>query len=171
MKHRKITYITGGERSGKSGYGQSLALEKSNSPIYLATSQVMDDDFENRIKRHQSDRGSSWKTIEEPINISQHKLQGKVVLIDCITLWLYNIYYANKIDHEVAIKIAKEEWDKFIIQEFELIVISNELGMGVHGTTEEIRKFVELQGWMNQYIAGKADEAWLMVSGIPMKIK
>lgn len=168
---KKITYITGGERSGKSSYGQKLALEASNSPVYLATAQIMDNDFIGRVKRHQSDRDRRWSTIEEPIDISSLNLKGKVVLLDCITLWLYNIYYRNEKQLDVSLQHAQKEWDKFVVQNFNLIVISNELGMGVHGTTEEIRKFVELQGWINQHIAQRADEAWLMVSGIPVKIK
>lgn len=168
---KKITYITGGERSGKSSYGQKLALEVSDAPVYLATAQIMDDNFEDRVKRHQSDRDSRWTTIEEPVEISSHNLQGKVVLLDCITLWLYNIYYAKSCDLEISIEFAKNEWQKFTEQDFNLYVISNELGMGVHGTTAEIRKFVELQGWMNQYIANNADEAWLMISGVAVKIK
>lgn len=171
MIKRKITYITGGERSGKSGYAQKLALEKTQSPVYLATAKILDNDFEERVRRHQSDRDSRWQTIEEPINLSSRDLSGQVVLLDCITLWLTNIYYKNNTNYEEAFEQAKKEWDKFIDCEIELIVISNELGMGVHAESREIRKFVELQGWMNQYIAASCDEAWLIVSGIPVKIK
>ena len=168
---RRITYITGGERSGKSSFGQKLALQNSEKPVYLATSIAMDSNFAARVKRHQSDRDSSWETIEEDILISKYSLKGKTVLLDCVTLWLYNIYYANSKRTEASLEIAKKEWSKFIDQDFNLFVISNELGMGVHGITVESRNFVELQGWMNQYIAAKSDEAWLMVSGIPTKIK
>lgn len=167
----KVLYITGGERSGKSSFGQKLAQENSTSPIYLATSEVMDDDFLERVERHKADRGAHWQTIEEPINISKHDLSGQVVLLDCVTLWLYNIFYECEQNKEMALQEAKTEWAKFTSQDFQLYAISNELGMGVHGTTAEIRKFVELQGWMNQHIASLADEAWFMVSGIPMKIK
>lgn len=166
-----ITYISGGERSGKSSYGQDLACSKSESPVYLATAKIQDKDFEDRVRRHKEDRDYRWETIEEPINISALELEGKTVLVDCITLWLTNVYYAHNADIEKSLQFAKSEWNRFAKQDFEIIAISNEIGMGLHGTTREARKFVELQGWMNQHIASQAGEAWFMVSGIPIKIK
>lgn len=167
----EITFITGGQRSGKSSFAQRLAEEKSDSPIYLATARIWDEDFKSRVKRHQSDRGGQWQTIEEEIDISKHNLAGKVVLLDCITLWLTNIFYLNKSDVDTSLDLAKNEWDKFIEQDFTLLVVSNELGMGVHPENEMARKFADLQGWMNQYIAKSANAVELMVSGIPVKIK
>jgi adenosylcobinamide kinase/adenosylcobinamide-phosphate guanylyltransferase len=167
----QITFITGGQRSGKSSFAQRLAEEKSESPIYMATARVWDKDFESRIKRHQSDRGQQWQTIEEQINISKHKLEGKTVLLDCVTLWLTNIFFENKNDVDRSLEIAKKEWDKFTSQNFTLIVVSNELGMGVHPENEVARKFADLQGWMNQYIARSANHVQLMVSGIPVIVK
>jgi adenosylcobinamide kinase/adenosylcobinamide-phosphate guanylyltransferase len=166
-----ITYISGGERSGKSSFAQKLALEQSNNPVYLATAKVLDKDFKQRVERHQSDRDSRWETIENPISISELDLAGRTVLLDCITLWLTNIYYKHNIDLALSIEFAKAEWDRFCKMEMKVVVVSNEIGMGVHGTTAEVRKFVELQGWMNQYIAKLANEAWLLVSGIPVQIK
>lgn len=167
----QITFITGGQRSGKSSFAQRLAEEKSETPIYLATARIWDDEFKSRIKRHQSDRGEQWQTIEEQINISKYNLEGKTVLLDCITLWLTNIFYENKNNVDVSLELAKKEWDKFISQEFNLLVVSNEVGMGVIPDNEMARKFADLQGWMNQYIAKSANEVKLMVSGIPVKIK
>lgn len=167
----RVTYVTGGERSGKSSFAQKHALEKSNNPVYLATARVLDGDFAKRVKRHQSDRDERWENIEKPVSISQLDLERRTVLLDCITLWLTNIYYKNNTDLQTSLDFAKAEWNRFIQKEMDLIVVSNELGMGVHGTTPEIRRFVELQGWMNQHIAKQADEAWLLVSGIPVCIK
>ena len=167
----KIIYITGGERSGKSKYAQEIALKISDKPIYLATARKWDEDFNTRIQRHKNERNERWITIEEEKNISKHDFTGKTVVLDCITLWLTNLYNDNNYDAEVALEKAKSEFDKLIKQNFNLIVISNEIGMGVHAQTKETRKFVELQGWMNQYIAGCTNEAYLMISGIPVKIK
>lgn len=167
----EIIFITGGQRSGKSNFAQRLVEEKSESPIYLATARIWDEDFKSRVERHQTDRGEQWQTIEEQINISKHKLSGKVVLMDCVTLWLTNIFYENKNNVDSSLEIAKKEWDKFIQQDFILIVVSNELGMGVHPENELARKFADLQGWMNQYIASSANEVQFMVSGIPVKVK
>lgn len=166
-----ITFITGGQRSGKSSMAQRLAEENSKAPVYLATARIWDEDFNDRVKRHQSDRGEQWKTIEEQIQLSKHNLNGKVVLLDCITLWLTNIFSENKTDVDASLAMAKEEWTKFTNQDMSLFVVSNELGMGVHPENEMARKFADLQGWMNQYIAQNANEVILMVSGIPVKIK
>ena len=167
----KITFITGGQRSGKSSFAQCLAEEKSDAPIYLATAHIWDDDFKARVERHKSDRGNHWQTIEEEISLSKFRFAGKTVLLDCITLWLTNIFYQNKNNIDRSLEIAKSEWEKFIEHEFNLIVVSNELGMGVHPENEIARKFADLQGWMNQYIAKSANKVILMVSGIPVNIK
>ncbi len=165
-----ITFITGGQRSGKSSHAQKLAEEHSSAPIYLATSRIWDDDFRQRVERHQNDRGNQWTTIEEEKQLSKLPFKGQTVLLDCITLWLTNIFYDNNNNVEKTLKEAKTEWDAFINQDINLIVVSNELGMGVHPENEIARKFADLQGWMNQYIAKKADEVILMVSGIPLEI-
>ncbi len=167
----EIIFITGGQRSGKSSFAQLLAEEKSQSPVYLATARIWDEDFKLRVERHKSDRGKNWQTIEEEFQLSKHDFSGKTVLLDCITLWLTNIFYDTKNDVDKSLEIAKNEWDIFIQQNFTLIVVSNELGMGVHPLNEVARKFADLQGWMNQYIAKSADKVFLMVSGIPLNIK
>jgi adenosylcobinamide kinase/adenosylcobinamide-phosphate guanylyltransferase len=167
----EITLITGGQRSGKSSFAQKLAEEKSANPIYLATARMWDDDFKNRIERHKSDRGDNWQTIEENKHISRHNFSNKTVLMDCVTLWLNNFFYDNNYDIEKSLKQAKSEWDKFISQDFNLIVVTNELGMGIHSESETSRKFADLQGWVNQYIAAGANNVYLMVSGISIKIK
>ena len=95
----------------------------------------------------------------------------KLYYLDCITLWLTNIFHDNEYRVEEALAQAKEEWTGFIQQDFTIIVVSNELGMGVIPEHESARKFADLQGWMNQYIASLADTVYLMVSGIPVKIK
>ncbi|WP_319478884.1 bifunctional adenosylcobinamide kinase/adenosylcobinamide-phosphate guanylyltransferase [uncultured Draconibacterium sp.] len=167
----QITFTTGGQRSGKSSFAQKRAEESSDEPVYLATARIWDEDFHKRVKRHQSDRGDQWQTIEEEIEISKHDLAGKTVMLDCITLWLTNIFYQNKNNVDASLELAKREWDKFIKQEMKLFVVSNELGMGVHPENEIARKFADLQGWMNQYIAKSANEVFLMVSGIPVQVK
>lgn len=166
-----ITFITGGARSGKSRYAQQLAENLSDNPVYLATARIWDDDFRARVQRHQSDRGPQWQTIEEEKLLSKHKLNGRVVLLDCITLWLNNFFFDVNFDLERALEEAKAEWDRFACQNFTLIVVSNELGMGVHPENEIARKFADLQGWMNQHIAATANEVFLTISGIPIKIK
>ena len=166
-----VYFITGGERSGKSSYAQKLALELSSNPVYVATARKWDKDFEKRIERHQSERDERWTSIEEEKQISKVDLKGKVAVVDCVTLWLTNYYTDSKYNVQESLQLAKDEFDKAIMIDATLIIISNEIGMGMHADTEIGRKFVELQGWTNQYIAGKADKVVFMVSGIPVSIK
>lgn len=166
-----LYYITGGERSGKSSYAQNLALELTDSPIYLATSRVWDEDHRKRIDRHISDRDNRWTSIEEEKELSKVIDKNTIVVIDCVTLWLTNFFVDTKNDIELSLDQAKKEFDKLLKIDTTIIIISNEIGMGIHASTEIGRKFTELQGWMNQYIAKYADQAVLMVSGIPVKIK
>ncbi|KRB57570.1 bifunctional adenosylcobinamide kinase/adenosylcobinamide-phosphate guanylyltransferase [Flavobacterium sp. Root186] len=167
-----IYLITGGERSGKSSYAQNLVLQLSDSPMYIATARKWDSDFQNRIDRHQLERDERWTNIEKEKYLSEINFSEKVALIDCVTLWLTNFFVDNKNDVALSLEEAKKEFLSIANQEnATLIIVTNEIGMGVHAATEIGRKFTELQGWMNQFLASKADEVVLMVSGIPVKIK
>ena len=166
-----IYYITGGERSGKSAYAQKLALELSETPFYLATSRKWDGDFEKRVERHISDRDDRWTTIEEEKYLGKLEVSGRVVVIDCVTLWLTNWYVDTKNDVEECLEKGKIELAGLFAQDTTLIIISNEIGMGIHAQTLVGRKFTELQGWMNQFIAKEADKAVFMVSGLPLNLK
>ncbi|WKL45755.1 bifunctional adenosylcobinamide kinase/adenosylcobinamide-phosphate guanylyltransferase [Flavobacterium pectinovorum] len=167
-----IYLITGGERSGKSTYAQNLALQLSQSPIYVATARKWDVDFQNRIDRHQQERDERWTNIEKEKHISEIDFSGKVALIDCVTLWLTNFFVDTNYDVNLSLEEAKKEFLSIASQENTIfIIVTNEIGMGVHAETHIGRKFTELQGWMNQFLASKADEVILMVSGIPVRIK
>ena len=167
-----IYLITGGERSGKSSYAQNLALQLSNEPMYVATARKWDDDFQTRIDRHQQERDERWTNIEEEKYLSKIDFSGKVALIDCVTLWLTNFFIDHKNDVTLSLEEAKKEFLSMANQEnATLIIVTNEIGMGVHAETHIGRKFTELQGWMNQFLAANADEVVLMVAGIPVKIK
>ncbi len=166
-----IYYITGGQRSGKSSFGQKLALSLSDNPIYLATSRHWDGEYEKRIDRHKADRDERWTNVEEEKHIGKLEFDQRVVLVDCVTLWLTNFFVDTKNDVDQSLQLAKSEFNALTTQNSDFIFISNEIGMGTHAHTEIGRKFTDLQGWMNQFIAEKSDQAWLMVSGIPMKLK
>ncbi len=166
-----IYYITGGERSGKSSYAQNLAISLTDKPYYLATSRIWDKDFENRVKRHIGDRDERWTTIEEEKHLGEVDVAGKVVVVDCVTLWLTNWYMDTNNNVEESLEYGKIELEKLFSKDATVIIISNEIGMGIHAQTEVGRKFTELQGWMNQYIASKANKAIFMVSGLPIILK
>ena len=168
---KRIILITGGQRSGKSTKAEELALSLSTHPVYLATAHIWDDEFRERVKKHQERRGPEWTNIEEEIHLSNHDLTGRVVVIDCITLWLTNLFYQLDSKVDKALESAKKEFDTFTQNDATYIFVTNEIGLGGVSTNQLQRKFTDLQGWMNQYIAQKADEVILMVSGIEVKVK
>lgn len=168
---REIIYISGGQRSGKSSYAQSMCEQLSDCPIYLATAHCWDDEFKQRIARHKAERGEKWRSIEEEILLSKHNLEGETVMMDCVTLWLTNIFHANDFDLQKSLDQATTEWDRFAAQEFRLVVVSNEIGMGLIPMERSSRAFADLQGWVNQHIAKGADSVYTVISGIPLKLK
>lgn len=168
---KRIILITGGQRSGKSKKAEELALSLSDNPVYLATAHIWDDEFRERVRRHQERRGPQWTNIEEEQHLSRHDMTGRVVVIDCVTLWLTNFFFANDSDTDLSLELAKTEFDKFATADATYIFVTNEIGSGGVSENAIQRKFTDLEGWMNQYIASKADEVILMVSGIPVKVK
>lgn len=167
---KKIILITGGQRSGKSRHAELMALKLSPNPVYLATAHIWDDEFHERVRKHQERRGSQWTNIEEEKELSLHNLTGRVVVIDCVTLWLTNFFFENS-DVDQTLEKVKTEFDRFTQYDATYIFVTNEIGSGGVSENAIQRKFTDLEGWMNQYIASKADEVILMVSGIPIKIK
>ena len=173
---RRIILITGGQRSGKSVYAEKLALSLSATPVYVATAHVWDDEFAERVRRHKERRGPQWTNIEEEKRLSLHDISGRVAVIDCITLWCTNFFFNLDDDcHQPTVDEALEEiekeFDRFVRQDATFIFVTNEIGSGEVSSNAVQRRFTDLQGWMNQYVARHADEVVLMVSGIPVKIK
>jgi len=166
----RLIYITGGVRSGKSRYAQEMALSLSEHPVYLATARKWDDDFKERIRHHQSDRDERWTSIEEEKYFSRLDLDDRVVVIDCVTLWLTNFFVDNGNDIQQCLSACEQEIMLLKQRPGVFIIISNEIGMGMHADTAIGRKFADLQGWTNQLIARQADEAIFMVSGRPLKL-
>ena len=166
----RIILITGGQRSGKSTKAEELALSLSDRPVYVATAHVWDDEFRERIGRHQLRRGPQWTTIEEERTLSRHNLTGRVVLVDCLTLWATN-FFSTEQDVDTVLAALKEEFDRLTQQEATFIFVTNEIGSGGVSANAVQRRFTDLLGWLNQYVAAKADEVLLMVSGIAVKIK
>ena len=168
---KQIILVTGGARSGKSKYAERLALSLSQQPVYMATSRIWDEEFRRRVLRHRARRGNEWTNIEEEKELSRHPIEERVVLIDCVTLWCTNFFFDLGADVGRALRAIKAEFDAFVAQEATFIFVTNEIGMGGVAENEVQRKFTDLQGWVNQYIAQKADRVVLMVCGIPMNVK
>lgn len=168
---KKIILITGGQRSGKSSYAEKMALSLSPNPVYMATAHIWDEEFETRVRKHQERRGPEWTNIEEEKWLSRHDCAGRTILIDCVTLWSTNFFFDNDSDVDKTLAELKAEFEAFTATEATYIFVTNEIGLGGVPENALQRKFTDLLGWLNQYIADKADEVVLMVAGIPMKIK
>jgi adenosylcobinamide kinase/adenosylcobinamide-phosphate guanylyltransferase len=167
---KTIILITGGQRSGKSRQAEELALSLSEHPVYVATAHIWDDEFRERVRKHQERRGPQWTNIEEEKYLSRHDLTGRVAVIDCVTLWLTNFFFENS-DVDQTLDIVKQEFDRFTAHDATFIFVTNEIGSGGVSDNAVQRKFTDLEGWMNQYIASKANKVILMVSGIAVTIK
>ncbi len=166
-----LTFITGGARSGKSRYAQERALSLSANPVYIATAKIWDSEFQERVDRHVEERGKEWVTYEAYQELNTLPLQNKVVVIDCLTLWLTNYFSDFKMDVDQCLESFKEELSGLLAIDAHFLLISNEIGMGVHTHSESGRKFTDLQGWANQHAASVANEVIFMVSGLPMTLK
>lgn len=167
---KRIILVTGGQRSGKSSYAESLAHQLTDQPVYLATAKIWDEEFRQRVLRHQQNRGPEWTNLEEETELSKYDLKDRVIVIDCVTLWCTNFFFKYQ-DVQKTLDSIKTEFDKFTAQDATFIFVTNEIGLGGVSENELQRKFTDIQGFINQYIAAKADEVILMVSGIPVKIK
>ena len=166
----RIILITGGQRSGKSKKAEEIAMSLSDNPVYVATAHIWDEEFRERVKRHQERRGPQWTNIEEEKLLSRHDLTGRVAVIDCVTLWLTNFFFENN-NVDETLTAVKEEFERFTKNDATYIFVTNEIGSGGVRDNAVQRQFTDLEGWMNQYIASRADEVILMVSGIAVKIK
>jgi adenosylcobinamide kinase / adenosylcobinamide-phosphate guanylyltransferase len=166
-----LILVTGGARSGKSGYAQNLALALSPNPVYVATARNWGGDFGDRIARHQAERGDVWTNFEEEKAVSGLPIGDRVVVIDCVTLWLTNFFLDLDEAIDPSLAAFQAEIDAIGQLPGTFIIVTNELGMGIHPESAMARRFTDLQGWANQYVAGMAQQVVLMVSGIPVKIK
>lgn len=172
-----LTLILGGARSGKSRYAEQLASQSGHKIIYIATAVAGDDEMQARIKRHQLDRPDHWPTIEEPVNLaqvlSQESAPGKCLLVECLTLWLNNIMLVHdeespqpRFEHRI-----KKLLDTLPELPGDVILVSNEIGMGVVPMGNISRSFVDETGRLHQKLAKICDCVTLMIAGLPQKLK
>jgi adenosylcobinamide kinase/adenosylcobinamide-phosphate guanylyltransferase len=166
-----ITLILGGARSGKSRYAERLVRASGLTPVYVATAQALDAEMAARIAEHRARRGASWRTIEEPVELVDVLLrEGRpdhAVLVDCLTLWLTNLMVAQR---PVRAEMAR------LIELLpnlpgNLVLVSNEVGLGVVPADAMARAFIEHAGWLHQRIAEQADVVVFMAAGLPLHLK
>ena len=141
---KKVILITGGARSGKSRYAEELALSLSKTPVYVATAHVWDDEFRERVKKHQERRGPEWTNIEEEKQLSKLNLTGRVAVIDCITLWCTNFFFELQ-NVDKALDDLKREFNQFTAHDATYIFVTNEIGMGGVSENAVQRKFTDLE--------------------------
>uniref|UniRef100_Q3ASB4 Adenosylcobinamide kinase n=1 Tax=Chlorobium chlorochromatii (strain CaD3) TaxID=340177 RepID=Q3ASB4_CHLCH len=175
---KKIIYVTGGARSGKSSFALQQALTYQNR-VFLATAEPFDDEMRQRISKHQQERLEHFTTIEEPLNLEQAlkmlPSDTEVVLLDCLTVWTGNLMHhlgTESADGEKAIEEKLQQLLDVLRQPpCTIILVSNEVGMGIVPENRMARHFRDLAGTINQRVAAIATEAWLLCSGLPIRLK
>ncbi|MDD5692026.1 MAG: bifunctional adenosylcobinamide kinase/adenosylcobinamide-phosphate guanylyltransferase [Candidatus Omnitrophica bacterium] len=169
----KITLILGGARSGKSTYALSLA-KKYKKVAFIATCQGLDKEMRERIMLHKESRPKNWETFEEPRDLV--KLSGKInntfdcILIDCLTLLVSNLILTGDKQDKIIKKITAL-LSALARKKAKIILVSNEVGLGLVPSNKLGREFRDIAGRVNQLVADKADEVFFTVSGIALKIK
>lgn len=168
----KLILVTGGQRSGKSEFAENLALQLSSCPVYLATARIFDEEMRKRVRLHQKRRENIWENLEEPLYASNANVNSDdVVLLDCLTLLSTNWFFEDDENIEAALSDIQNQLEGLFSKGSTIIIVTNEIGMGGVSDNELQRKFTDLQGWINQYVANRADDVYMLVSGIPVKIK
>lgn len=181
-----VTLIIGGARSGKSSFAEQYCLKESNKPAYIATAQIYDSEMASRVKKHQERRTDIWANYEEPYDVSSllKKIISAhdIILIDCLTLYITNLMLKDFKDEDDNQESFMESKEKIITEEVlkiinmipkdkELVIVSNEVGMGIVPENFLSRIFRDMSGRMNQIIGEKCDQVIITVAGIPIKIK
>jgi adenosylcobinamide kinase / adenosylcobinamide-phosphate guanylyltransferase len=163
-----ITLILGGARSGKSAYAERLIGERG---LYLATAEAGDEEMRERIRRHRERRGAGWKTIEEPLDLAgaleRHASADRPVLVDCLTLWLSNLMAAG-LDIDTETQRLTERLGTLPCP---VVLVSNEVGLGLVPTTPLGRAFRDHAGRLNQRVAAAADRVIFVAAGLPLTLK
>ena len=160
--------VLGGARSGKSRHAQGVAEARGDAPVFIATAQAFDDEMRERISRHQMDRDTRWRTVEAPLDLAEAvaKTTG-VVLVDCLTLWASNLL------------LAEAEWeaatgrliDAIGAHHGTLILVANEVGLGIVPDNVLARRFRDMAGTINQRVAAAVDRVHFLAAGLPLVLK
>ena len=165
-----IVLITGGARSGKSRRAEVRARAFPGRPVYIATAEALDDEMAERIASHRARRGNEWLEREVPLDLAQALIDtdgGGARLVDCLTLWLSNLLHADRDWSQAVAAFA----DSLSHQRSPVVIVTNEVGLGIVPDNALARAYRDAAGIMNQTIAAVADEVELVVAGLPMKLK
>jgi adenosylcobinamide kinase/adenosylcobinamide-phosphate guanylyltransferase len=169
----RLTLVLGGARSGKSAYAEGLAKKSGNKVIYLATAEVRDEAIAERVKLHQDSRPSEWKTVNTPTalaaSLKEHAGDDVTILVDCLTMWVTNLLCSDDkslLETEKAALLG-------VLNSLsgDVILVSNEVGMGIIPMGELTRDYVDTAGKLHQEVAALSDHAVLIVAGLPLVLK
>jgi adenosylcobinamide kinase/adenosylcobinamide-phosphate guanylyltransferase len=171
----RTVYISGGARSGKSAFAQRLAEACSGLLLYVATAGVHDAEMADRVEKHRLARGERWHTLEEPIDLAGSLPEAAAgqgaVLLDCVTLWITNLFFHHGEDGGKVLAEVERFASLLPAIEAPLFMVSNEVGLGIVPENRMTRVFRDIAGEANQILAAAADEAWLVASGLPLRLK
>lgn len=161
--------VLGGARSGKSRYAQRRAEVLADARTFIATAEAYDNEMADRIARHRADRGAGWTTVEAPLGLPEAiaAQTGGVVLVDCLTLWASNLMLAGA-DADAATDALCAAMQGF---DGTLILVANEVGLGIVPENALARAFRDVAGRMNQRVAAVADEVQFIAAGLPLRLK
>jgi adenosylcobinamide kinase / adenosylcobinamide-phosphate guanylyltransferase len=173
----QIYFILGGARSGKSTFAEQLARRRARDDVlFIATAEALDDEMRARIARHRAERPPAWQTLEAPRDITgavqQWQTLPRLVILDCLTLWLTNELLADETDIQGRLFCQLDlltEWAR--LQSIDLVLVSNEVGMGIVPENALARTYRDLLGRVNARAAAHADQVFLMVAGLPIEVK
>ena len=165
------TLVLGGARSGKSAFAEKMIGDSGLTPIYLATATADDDEMRNRIVHHRTQRGDGWITVEEPLALvdalTREATHGRAVLVDCLTLWLSNLMFAERDPDVEARRLTR-----FLgVAKYPVVLVSNEVGLGLVPETPLGRNFRDAQGRLNQIIAANVPNVVFIAAGLPLWLK
>ncbi len=171
---RRIVFVTGGARSGKSRFAQRLVEAWEGRLLYVATAEVRDDEMAERVRRHRQERGERWETLDEPLDLGRALQRARAYggcLVDCLTLWTANLLERCGPEEERfsrAVEAFLQELEAFPGR---VCLVSNEVGSGIVPATPLARRFRDVAGRINQEVAARADEVYLVVAGLPLRLK
>lgn len=169
----ELLFVLGGARSGKSSFAQKYAETHYRSRLFLATAQILDEEMAERVRLHQEARGSGWNILEEPFEVPaalhSPSIPGQVILVDCLTVWLSNIFLQKG---KNLVGLYEEDLLKALsFRKGPVILVSNEVGLGIVPENPLGRVFRDLAGRLNQRVASAADHVVFMAAGIPWVLK
>lgn len=171
----QLIFVTGGAASGKSAFAQQRAEQQPGSLLYVAPATIGDAEMAARVARHRALRNERWELLEEPLDLCG-RLPGAAagrgaILLDCVTLWITNLLFAHDEDPQAVLAEVERFCALLPALDAPLWLVSNELGSGIVPENRLARLFRDLAGEVNQRLAAASDEAWLVVAGLPLRLK